>query len=102
MRVVHRSPWVTLPSTSLRFPFMPTCPPLRPLMFTLPTETAHALALAALNRAPSPRPTRAPTPHPLSSVTLMGLHFPNRVGLAAGFDKNARYIDALGSLGFGF
>jgi dihydroorotate dehydrogenase len=32
----------------------------------------------------------------------MGLQFPNRVGLAAGFDKNARYIDALGALGFGF
>jgi len=35
-------------------------------------------------------------------VDLMGLHFPNRVGLAAGFDKNARDIDALGRLGFGF
>ena len=34
--------------------------------------------------------------------TLMGLQFPNRVGLAAGFDKNGRYIDALGALGFGF
>ncbi|HEV7447571.1 MAG TPA: quinone-dependent dihydroorotate dehydrogenase [Steroidobacteraceae bacterium] len=37
-----------------------------------------------------------------SDVDLMGLHFPNRVGLAAGFDKNARDIDALGRLGFGF
>jgi dihydroorotate dehydrogenase len=35
-------------------------------------------------------------------VDLMGLHFPNRVGLAAGFDKNARDIDSLGRLGFGF
>jgi dihydroorotate dehydrogenase len=35
-------------------------------------------------------------------VNLMGLHFPNRVGLAAGFDKNARDIDSLGRLGFGF
>jgi len=35
-------------------------------------------------------------------VTLMGLRFPNRLGLAAGLDKNARYIDALGALGFGF
>ena len=32
----------------------------------------------------------------------MGLRFPNRVGLAAGFDKNGRCIDALGALGFGF
>jgi dihydroorotate dehydrogenase len=37
-----------------------------------------------------------------SGVRLMGLHFPNRVGLAAGFDKNARAIDSLGRLGFGF
>lgn len=35
-------------------------------------------------------------------VTLMGMRFPNRVGLAAGLDKNARHIDALGALGFGF
>jgi len=35
-------------------------------------------------------------------VTLAGLKFPNRLGLAAGFDKNGRYVDALGSLGFGF
>jgi dihydroorotate dehydrogenase len=35
-------------------------------------------------------------------VSLMGLTFPNRVGLAAGLDKNGRYVDALGGLGFGF
>src|SRR6185369_4830297 len=77
-------------------------PLLRPLMFALPTETAHALALAALDRTHSLGLIRAPAPDPLASVSLMGLHFPNRVGLAAGFDKNARYIDALGALGFGF
>jgi len=37
-----------------------------------------------------------------AGVDLLGLHFPNRVGLAAGFDKNARDIDSLGRLGFGF
>jgi dihydroorotate dehydrogenase len=37
-----------------------------------------------------------------AGVNLMGLHFPNRVGLAAGFDKNAHDIDSLGRLGFGF
>jgi dihydroorotate dehydrogenase len=37
-----------------------------------------------------------------AGVDLMGLHFPNRIGLAAGFDKNARDIDSLGRLGFGF
>lgn len=77
-------------------------PLLRPLLFALPTETAHALALAALHRAHSFGLIRALAPDPLASVTLMGLRFPNRVGLAAGFDKNARYIDALGALGFGF
>jgi dihydroorotate dehydrogenase len=35
-------------------------------------------------------------------VSVMGLSFPNRIGLAAGFDKNGRYIDALAALGFGF
>jgi dihydroorotate dehydrogenase len=35
-------------------------------------------------------------------VTLLGLRFPSRIGLAAGFDKNGRYVDALGALGFGF
>ena len=77
-------------------------PLLRPLFFALPTETAHALALAALDRAHALGLMRTPALDPLASVTLMGLHFPNRVGLAAGFDKNARYIDALGMLGFGF
>lgn len=37
-----------------------------------------------------------------SALSLMGLQFPNRVGLAAGFDKNGCYVDALGALGFGF
>jgi dihydroorotate dehydrogenase len=37
-----------------------------------------------------------------AGVQLLGLQFPNRVGLAAGFDKSARYVDALGRLGFGF
>jgi dihydroorotate dehydrogenase len=77
-------------------------PLLRPLLFALPTEMRHALALAALQRAHSLGLIRAAAADPLAAVTLMGLQFPNRVGLAAGFDKNARSIDALGSLGFGF
>jgi len=81
---------------------MRTYPLLRPLLFTLPPEHAHALALAALQRAHALGLVRAPTPDPGAAVSLMGLRFPNRVGLAAGFDKNARYVDALGALGFGF
>jgi dihydroorotate dehydrogenase len=77
-------------------------PLLRPLFFALPSEHAHALALAALHHAHSLGLVRNPASDPRCAVTLMGLQFPNRVGLAAGFDKNARYIDALGALGFGF
>ncbi|HEU4691882.1 MAG TPA: quinone-dependent dihydroorotate dehydrogenase, partial [Vicinamibacterales bacterium] len=65
-------------------------------MFALPTEQAHALALAALQRAHSVGLIRDRVADPLKAATLLGLKFPNRVGLAAGFDKNARYIDALG------
>ena len=71
-------------------------------LFALPTEHAHALALATLQRAHSLGLVRARASDPRTAVTLMGLQFPNRVGLAAGFDKNGRYIDALGALGFGF
>jgi len=77
-------------------------PLLRPLLFTLPPEHAHAFALAALQRAHSLGLIRAPAQDPNAAVTLFGLRFPNRVGLAAGFDKNGRYVDALGALGFGF
>jgi dihydroorotate dehydrogenase len=76
-------------------------PLLRPILFTLPPERAHALALTALHRAHSLGLVRAPAPDPSRATTLFGLRFPNRIGLAAGFDKNGRYVDALGALGFG-
>jgi dihydroorotate dehydrogenase len=71
----------------------------RSLLFTLEPEKAHALTLRSLQvlgDLPGNAPTRG-TP-----VDLMGLRFPNRVGLAAGFDKNAEAVDGLGRLGFGF
>jgi dihydroorotate dehydrogenase len=71
---------------------------LRPLFFALDPEHAHRLALEAArvaSRVPGARPAGQP-------VELMGLAFPNRVGLAAGFDKNAVAVDGLGRLGFGF
>jgi dihydroorotate dehydrogenase len=76
-------------------------PLLRSLLFTLPPETAHGVALKALQL------TRVPaallhTPVPPDPAQVMGLAFPNRVGLAAGLDKNGDYIDALAALGFGF
>jgi dihydroorotate dehydrogenase len=75
---------------------------LRPLLFRLEPERAHAAALAALQCAHRMRwlPRMPRDPH--AAVTRMGLHFANRLGLAAGVDKNARYVDAMGALGFGF
>ena len=73
----------------------------RPLLFTLPAETAHNLTLPALRRAAKLGLTiavRKPQPDPR---TVMGLTFPNPIGLAAGLDKNGAYIDGLAALGFG-
>ena len=78
-------------------------PLLRPLLFALDPETAHDLTFAGLDAAAHTGLARAFAPRvPDSPVTAMGLSFPNRVGLAAGLDKNAAHIDALGALGFGF
>ena len=70
-----------------------------PLLRTLDPERAHALALNALKIAPLPR--AAPDDEKLR-VQAFGLTFPNPVGLAAGFDKNAEVPDQLFRLGFGF
>jgi dihydroorotate dehydrogenase len=71
----------------------------RPFLRTLDPETAHALALNALKFAPLPN---APPDDERLRVQAFGLAFPNPVGLAAGFDKNAEVVDALFRLGFGF
>lgn len=75
---------------------------LRPLLFALDAETAHRITLAALKglRTLGLPPARYPPPG--HARRLMGLDFPNPVGLAAGLDKNGEYIDALAALGFGF
>ena len=79
----------------------------RPLLFLLPAETAHSVTMGILkvliqipfvgwlikNAYSSPNN---------QNVNVSGLKFKNKVGLAAGFDKNAKYIDALACLGFGF
>ena len=73
----------------------------RPLLFTLPAETAHNLTLPALRCAAERGMTgmfRKPAPDPR---TVMGITFPNPVGLAAGLDKDGAYIDGLAALGFG-
>lgn len=72
---------------------------LQPLLRRLDPERAHAAALAALRWAPVPVP---PTDDPRLAAEAFGLRFPNPLGVAAGFDKNATVPDALLGLGFGF
>ena len=75
----------------------------RPFLFALDPETAHALALEGLDRAVRLRIAQALAPRlPAANVTVMGITFPNRVGLAAGLDKNAAHLPGLATLGFGF
>ncbi len=76
---------------------------LSPLLFGLDAETAHGLALRGLRTASRLRLNRllAAEPAPLPT-NVLGIDFPNPVGLAAGLDKNGAYIDALATLGFGF
>ena len=70
-----------------------------PFLRALDAEDAHRLAIKALKLAPLPKP--APD-DPRLQVRAFGLTFPNPVGIAAGFDKNAEVPDALLRLGFGF
>ncbi|CAN5117027.1 quinone-dependent dihydroorotate dehydrogenase [soil metagenome] len=78
---------------------------IRPLLFQLDAERAHDFTLKSLSRfAKSHTLTRtlhAITGHE-SPVNLMGLRFPNRVGLAGGLDKNGVAVAAWWALGFGF
>lgn len=78
-------------------------PLFRPLLFKLDPEFAHEIALAGLDAASAIGAARilAPSVTP-SPIKVMGLEFPNRVGLAAGLDKNALHVDGLASFGFGF
>jgi dihydroorotate dehydrogenase len=71
---------------------------IKPAIFALDSETGHRLALRALAALPSRGPVAA---GPLA-VEVAGLTFPNPVGVAAGFDKDAEVPDALLGLGFGF
>lgn len=71
-----------------------------PMLLALPPEVAHETALRALEAGLHPRPEDADDPCLRQSV--FGLDFPNPIGVAAGFDKDARVPDALLSLGCGF
>jgi len=73
-------------------------PLLRPLVFRLDAERAHGLSIAALERLPV---RKAPGFDPRLAMRVAGLDFPSPVGLAAGYDKDARVPDAMLGLGFG-
>src|ERR1700728_2047002 len=70
-----------------------------PVLRRLPAETAHRAAINGLKIAP---PAQAPSSDARLAVELLGLKFPNPLGLAAGFDKNAEVPGAMLRLGFGF
>lgn len=73
---------------------------LGPLVRTLPAEQAHSVTVWALQRGLVPSAKRVD--ESALKVKLWDLEFPNPVGMAAGFDKNAQVVDALFRLGFGF
>lgn len=70
---------------------------LRPLLFQLPPEQAHKLALKLAGLAGG-----GVYEHPKLKQQVLGLDFENPVGLSAGFDKNAEAVDGLSKIGFGF
>lgn len=72
---------------------------VRPLLFRLDAETAHGVAIKALKLMPSGGPRSF---SPALATRLAGIDFPNPVGMAAGFDKDAEVPDALLGVGFGF
>lgn len=76
---------------------------LKKTLFSFDPELAHEWALSGIQLAHRTRTSRLLAPTPIAApCTVMGLNFPNPIGLAAGFDKSADHVDALAALGFGF
>ena len=76
---------------------------LRDMLFLLPTEASHHVSLQSIGLMEQLKLTSLIARDvPEDPVEIMGIRFPNRVGLAAGLDKNAACIDGLAALGFGF
>ena len=76
---------------------------MRPVLFAMDPEAAHDLTMQRLAQSQNTLLQAAWQQTQISDpITLAGLTFPNRVGLAAGLDKNARCIDGLAAMGFGF
>ena len=75
----------------------------RSILFNLDPEVAHDLTMAGLAATQgNPLKLAYCANRVEDPIELAGLRFPNRVGMAAGLDKNARCIDGLGAMGFGF
>jgi len=74
-------------------------PIIRPFAFALDPERAHRLTIRALKLLPPGHPQR---PDPVLGIDVAGLSFPNPVGLAAGFDKDAEVFHQMLGFGFGF
>jgi len=74
----------------------------RPFLFSLDAETTHNLTLPTLKQAATFGLCKAIAQPKKDPRTVMGISFPNPVGLAAGLDKDGAYIDGLAALGFGF
>lgn len=74
---------------------------LRPLLFSLDAETAHRITFSAIEKI-CQLGLLADGPITCQSRKVMGLDFPNPVGVAAGLDKNGEYLQSLAALGFGF
>jgi dihydroorotate dehydrogenase len=76
---------------------------IRNVLFKLDAETSHELSLDLLSAAERLQLLKMCLPEiPDNPVEVMGITFPNPVGLAAGLDKNGDYFNALGAMGFGF
>ncbi len=73
---------------------------LKPFVFALDPEVAHETAIAGMRLSGALMPAGKPLPD--TPIEVMGITFPNRIGLAAGLDKNGEAIDALAGWGFGF
>src|SRR5919107_6244327 len=74
-------------------------PLVRPLVFALDAERAHRLTIRTLKAVPAGEPAK---PDPRLAIRVAGLDFPNPIGLAAGFDKDAEVHAQMLGFGFGF
>ncbi len=74
---------------------------LRPLLFKLDPEAAHCITFSAIEKAKKLGLLNN-KPFTCQPRQVMGISFPNPIGLAAGLDKNGEHLDALAALGFGF